>query len=389
MKYTIIIPAAFILFSFNACSQNTAPQPDKPEKTTPQVGGPCEGCEAIYECPVPFEQLSWTDTLPDFNEPGPKLMISGIIYQVDGKTPARDVVLYIYHTGQDGKYVNKNNEKGWAKRHGYIRGWMKTNEKGEYAFYTLLPASYPNSTALKHIHPTIKEPGKNEYYIDEYIFDDDPFLTPDRRKQEPEQRGGGGLIKLKNENGILAGERNIYLGKNIPGYPASSLQSGLPTGSNCPAFDPIHLSGADKGKRACPMCKYGYQQGVMVWFNHTSLDEMKRFTGSMESEMVRRGAKKFRVFMIYMNPTYKINDEAGQRVLREKIIEWCRIQNLNHVAMLWVPSPVDEETCGLYDINPLVKNTVLFYKKRNVVASWVNIEYDDQAIKAILDQIDM
>ena len=49
-----------------------------------------------------------------------------------------------------------------GRRHGYIRGWMKTNEKGQYRFYTLKPASYPNSTAVKHIHPTIKEPGKNE-----------------------------------------------------------------------------------------------------------------------------------------------------------------------------------------------------------------------------------
>ena len=82
-----------------------------------------------------------------------------------------------------------------------------------------MPASYPNSTAVKHIHPTIKEPGKNEYYIEEYIFDTDPFLAPEGRKQPLQLRGGDGYIKLKTKNGILIGERNIYLGKNIPGYP--------------------------------------------------------------------------------------------------------------------------------------------------------------------------
>ena len=108
-------------------------------------------------------------------------MISRIIHHADGKTPSKDVVLYIYHTDQDGNYSNKKNEKGRAGRHGYIRGWMKTNEKGQYKFYTLMPASYPNSNAVKHIQPTIKEPGKIEYYIDGYIFDD-PFLTPESRK---------------------------------------------------------------------------------------------------------------------------------------------------------------------------------------------------------------
>jgi len=108
-------------------------------------------------------------------------------------------------------------------RHGYIRGWMKTNEKWQYRFYTLMPASYPNSTALKHIHPVIKEPGKKEYYIDEFTFDEDPFLTPERRKQPQENRGGNGRIRLKKENGLLRGERNIYLGKNIPGYPLTKF----------------------------------------------------------------------------------------------------------------------------------------------------------------------
>ena len=215
MKFIAVLYISISLFSLNACSQNSS---EKEDKTKQQIGGPCEGCKAVFESPVPLDKLSWIDTLPDFNEPGPKMMISGVIYKADGKIPAPGVVLFIYHTGQNGKYTNKFNEKGWARRQGYIRGWMKTNEKGQYRFYTLKPASYPNSTAVKHIHPTIKEPGKNEYWIDEFIFDDDPFLTAERRK-EHQQRGGDGLIKLKNEAGILVGERNIYLGKNIPGYP--------------------------------------------------------------------------------------------------------------------------------------------------------------------------
>jgi len=215
MKLVAILSILISLISLNACSQNNS---QKENQTSQHIGGRCEGCEAVFESPVPLDKLSWIDTLPDFNEPGPKMMISGIIYQADGKTPAPNVVLYIYHTDQGGNYTNKFNEKGWAARHGYIRGWMKTNENGQYRFFTLRPASYPNSNALQHIHPTIKEPGKNEYWIDEFIFDDDPFLTPAIRNQH-QQRGGDGTIRLRNENGILIGERNIYLGKNIPGYP--------------------------------------------------------------------------------------------------------------------------------------------------------------------------
>ncbi len=205
-------------FATPGCAQDPTGKDSSRKVNQQHVGGSCEGCEAIFESPVSLDKLPWTDTLPDFADAGPKMVISGIIYKADGKTPAKDVILYVYHTDQAGIYATKAEETGWGKRHGYIRGWMKTNEKGEYKFYTLKPASYPNTRAVKHIHPTIKEPGINEYWIDEFVFDDDPFLTPEIRK-ENQQRGGNGVIKLKTQNGILVGERNIYLGKNIPGYP--------------------------------------------------------------------------------------------------------------------------------------------------------------------------
>jgi len=182
-----------------------------------RVGGNCDGCDAIYDSPIPPEKLNWIDTLPDFNEPGPKLMVRGKIYKSDKKTPAPGVILYIYHTDQTGHYKSKPYQKGSSIRHGYIQGWMRTNEKGEYKFFTLKPAHYPGNKAPAHIHCIVKEPGKNEYYIDEYLFDDDPVITPtDRQKQE--KRGGSGIIILEKKNGMLASERDIYLGMNIPNY---------------------------------------------------------------------------------------------------------------------------------------------------------------------------
>lgn len=91
------------------------------------------------------------------------------------------MVLYVYHTDQTGHYSKKGNETGLGKRHGYIRGWLKTNEHGGFKFYTLKPASYPQSKIPAHIHPTVKEPGINEYYIDDFLFDDDVFLTAEER----------------------------------------------------------------------------------------------------------------------------------------------------------------------------------------------------------------
>ena len=214
MNKTILL-SLFLLGAMHwACSQKGANGTDvRKEKI---VAGGCEGCEAIHE--YGSKKLTWIDTLPDFYEPGPKLEISGTIYKKDGKTPARDVILYIYHTDQKGEYSTKGNETGWGKRHGYIRGWIKTNADGKYKFYTLRPAAYPGRQNPEHIHPTVKEPGIKEYWIDEFLFDDDPILSSHERNSQ-RGRGGKGIIKnTKDRNGMQIAKRDIILGLNVPDY---------------------------------------------------------------------------------------------------------------------------------------------------------------------------
>lgn len=210
MKYTSLLYLVLAV-SIHGCAQSPATG-----QKTKRIGGVCEGCEAIYESQQPFGQLENLCWLPDWNDIGTRLAVNGIVYNADG-TPAADVVIYIYHTNQQGIYPTKGDEKGWGKRHGYIRGWMKTNEKGEYKFFTLKPASYPQGKNPAHIHITIKEPGKNEYWIDEFLFNDDPYLS-ETEKEKLGNRGGSGILLTKEAGNMLKAERNIYLGKNIPDY---------------------------------------------------------------------------------------------------------------------------------------------------------------------------
>ena len=183
--------------------------------TLDEVGGPCEGCEAIYEFKDKVLQAS--DTLPGFMSHEPKMVISGTVYRKDGKTPASDVIIYIYHANRSGVYELKGNESGWAKRHGYNRGWVKTGKDGKYTFYTFRPGAYPDGTEPEHIHITIKEPKLKEYYLDEFFFKDDPQLTMDFINKQP-KRGGSGIVIPQNREGRLYVHRDIILGMNIPNY---------------------------------------------------------------------------------------------------------------------------------------------------------------------------
>lgn len=210
-----IFPVFALALLFSSCDGPDAPH--RPAPATPRlVGGPCEGCEAVLEYGT--APLTATDTFPAFDEPGQKIKLSGTVYRSDGRTPAPDVVLYLYHTDQSGHYTAREGDTGWARRHGYRRLWVKTGPDGKYTFYTLQPGVYPDRAAAAHIHPTVLEPNGAYYYIESYLFEGDTLITEAERHPAAPRGGHSGIVSLTPEGDILAGTRDIILGRNIPGY---------------------------------------------------------------------------------------------------------------------------------------------------------------------------
>ena len=205
MKHYLTL--SLFLFSTNALSQDTVRH---------HVGGYCDGCEAMY-LQMP-KSMSWYTSIADSRERGEPLEIEGTIYRLDGKTPAPNVILYVYHTDAKGLYSPSSTTPRGARRHGHLRGWLKTDSSGRYKFRTIRPASYPNSRNPAHIHPIIKEPNRNEYYFDEYLFDGDPFITKQERDRREPRCGSGIITVARGRDGVWRGFRNIILGLNIPDY---------------------------------------------------------------------------------------------------------------------------------------------------------------------------
>lgn len=178
------------------------------------VGGPCEGCEAVLD--FGDRQLSSVDTLPDFEKNDPKIKVTGTIYESDGVTPAEGVILFVHQTNREGVYPTRGNETGWERSYGYIHTWLKTGADGKYTFYTFRPGTYGRSPA--HIHPIILEPNGKYYWLEGYFFDDDPRVNSEHVNPDSPRGGSDGVLSLKEENGILVGERDFILGENIPNY---------------------------------------------------------------------------------------------------------------------------------------------------------------------------
>lgn len=161
------------------------------------------------------KQLTNTDTIPGFENQSQKLKITGTIFESDGVTPAKNVVLYICQADEEGDYHSKKVDGKRILRH---QGWIKTDADGNYTFYTFVPGTHWGTKDLMQIHGYVKESNSNEAYaINHFVFDNDPFLRKSCRKKIA-KLGINNIMKLEKKDGLLIGKRNIVLQSNPQTY---------------------------------------------------------------------------------------------------------------------------------------------------------------------------
>ncbi len=99
----------------------------------------------------------------------------------------------------------RGGEIGNARRHGVLRGWLRTGADGRYRIETIRPAPYPARDMAAHIHITITPNGVEEGYVDRIVFSDDRLLNA-------RERAGRGVVTLtRDERGVLHATRDIRL----------------------------------------------------------------------------------------------------------------------------------------------------------------------------------
>lgn len=339
------------------------------------------------------KNLSATDTSPAFKEKGKKILLTGTVYQIDGKTPASNVILYYYQTNTKGIYATKESEeKNMPKNklghtHGYIRGWLKTDEQGNYSIYTIQPETYPSRDQPAHVHITVKEKNMNEpYYIDDFVFDNDRLLTTQWRKSM-ENRGGSGVIRFVQKDSLWIGERNIYLGLNIPNYPIKNISqksSGKNIGEDIISFTPFHAYGADKGTKTCPICKYGWYHGILYFVgNNPNWNEIKDWLTFLDTES-RKREEYLKVYFVYGNENnYNKNNRIREL---EKIGTEL---DLKKVALTFVPSFMDKTSeVHLNKIDPNVDNTFFIYKRSNIIDKYVDLRPNQENFERFSEILD-
>jgi protocatechuate 3,4-dioxygenase beta subunit len=275
-----------------------------------------------------------------------------------------------------------------AKRHGHIRGWVKTDSNGKYTIKTIRPAPYPNDVLPAHIHLSIKEPDiETEYYTDEINFDDDKLLIPHFKRYPQENRGGSGVVRILLKDSLQIAEHDIILGLNIPNYPkkiTNEIRSGLNIGEDQPSFIPYHAFGPDRGTQTCPVCKFGRYHGIIYFVgNNPKWTEIKAWLKFLEQESEKR-KKYLKVYFVYGN------DKNYNQIERQKQLENLGHElNLKNTALTFVPSFSDKNTeANLNKINPNVENTFIIFKHRSIVDKYIDLKPTDENFKLLANILD-
>lgn len=174
----------------------------------------CDDNEKVRCCFVGMpEKLTSELRIAGKDERGERLFLRGRVFKADGKTPYPNVVIYAYHTDATGIYPKKGDETGIRRWHGRLHGWCRTDAEGWFSLYSIRPASYPNSRNAAHIHHVVQEPeGSEPYYINDTVFEGDPFVDDNYRTNEKRWGGSSGIVKVqKQSDGTWEGKRFVTL----------------------------------------------------------------------------------------------------------------------------------------------------------------------------------
>lgn len=383
--FLVIGLLSVFLMNCNGQSGNINHDDEDSEK---RVGGDCEEgyCELMYKgMPGVINQV---DTSAGWYEEGQKLLVTGTVFLADGKTPAPDVILYYHHTDNNGYYSPRNDKPENQTRHGHIRGWVKTDQQGKYAIYTIRPGPYPDEPYPAHIHFLVKEPQiRNEYWIDDIVFDDDKRLIPFFKRQPAENRGGSGIVRVVVKDDLQIAEHDIVLGLNIPNHPGSrkiGKQSGLNIGEDQPSFMPFHAYGPDKNTQTCPVCKYGRYHGILYFIgNNPDWREIKSWLTFLEQQSIER-QRYLKVYFVYGN-----NKSYSRESRQKKLTQLGSELQISNVALTFVPSFSDLATeANLNKINPEVENTFIVYKHRSIIDKYIDLKPTQENFVLISQTLD-
>ena len=144
-------------------------------------------------------------TVSPQSEPGEALVISGVVFQADGRTPLRGASVYVYQTDARGYYAA---DDARASNNPRLRGYLRTDAQGRYEYRTVRPGSYPGTRNPGHIHYHVSAPGYRERVF-EIVFEGDSLIPEQWRRDANNPESGVAIVRLEPAGTGKRGVQNV------------------------------------------------------------------------------------------------------------------------------------------------------------------------------------
>jgi catechol 1,2-dioxygenase len=147
------------------------------------------------------------------NSNGAPIVLQGIIFKEDGKTPINNALVEIWHCDEHEVYDNASDDYNY-------RGAQKTKADGKYAFKSILPVPYKadatNEASWRpaHIHMRVSVPDQQDL-ITQIYFKGGKYVETDTWASAP-QAVNRILDVTKNTSGESEIVFNVLMSKEIP-----------------------------------------------------------------------------------------------------------------------------------------------------------------------------
>ena len=156
----------------------------------------------------------WSDghpqrtVLANLEEPGTRIIISGIVYANDCETPIPNAMVDVWHANDEGCYtIFQDCTSGNSENDPYnLRGIITTDENGFYSFESIYPGYYAGRP--RHFHYKITTPFGEEL-ITQCYFEMDPYIDEQWEENHP-----GLAIPLEESEDGLVGIFDIIMNED-------------------------------------------------------------------------------------------------------------------------------------------------------------------------------
>lgn len=154
------------------------------------------------------QNVTSIDTIPGFESKPNKLKISGIVYESNGITPAKNVTVNIEQADEFGNFevVKENGERRVINS-----GTIKTDADGAYTFYTYIPGNDRRFNMQQQLFVFITETDSTSYEIPSFLFDEDPLLSKACRKRIAKKGDPNRILKPTLVEGLHMVQKDIVL----------------------------------------------------------------------------------------------------------------------------------------------------------------------------------